>query len=143
MRRKIATTALALALSASGPALTPTAASAAPAGPATAPSRALAAPAFNASGIYTIFQSRGGNPQVNVTQDGSGRLFGSAVSGSTVGTIETGLVDGFTISFNIGWSNGARGRYVGSLGADRRLSGTTFDLNHPSSQATWSTTRTF
>ncbi|MGI5206852.1 hypothetical protein ACQEU6_35410 [Spirillospora sp. CA-108201] len=90
MLPKIATTALALALSASGLVLTPTAATA-------APGRALAAPGFNASGIYTIFQSRGGNVQVNVTQDGGGR----------------------------------------------RLSGITFDLNHPSSQATWSTTRTF
>ncbi|GAA2285133.1 hypothetical protein GCM10010402_48340 [Actinomadura luteofluorescens] len=141
MRRKIVTTALALALSASGPALTPTAANAA--APATAPSRALAAPAFNASGIYTIFQSRGGNVQVNVTQDGAGRLFGSAVYGSTAGTIEAGSVDGFTIFFIIGWFNGTRGRYDGSLGGDRRLSGITFDLNHPSSQATWSTTRTF
>ncbi|NDU75413.1 hypothetical protein GWI34_22710 [Actinomadura sp. DSM 109109] len=143
MRRKIATSALALALSASGPALAPTAAHAAPAAPATAPSGALAAPAFNAGGIYTIFQSRGGNVQVNVTQDGAGRLFGSAVSGSTVGTIETGLVNGFTIFFVIGWSNGTRGRYDGSLGADRRLSGITFDLSNPSSQATWSTSRTF
>ncbi|MEV4002922.1 hypothetical protein [Actinomadura sp. NPDC049753] len=42
-----------------------------------------------------------------------------------------------------GWFNGTRGRYDGSLGGDRRLSGITFDLNHPSSQATWSTSRTF
>lgn len=143
MRRKIVTTVLALAVSASGPALTPTAANAAPAAPATAPSRALAAPAFNASGIYTIFQSRGGNVQVNVTQDGAGRLFGSAVYGSTAGTIEAGSVDGFTIFFIIGWFNGTRGRYDGSLGGDRRLSGISVDLNHPTSQATWFTSRTF
>lgn len=143
MRRKIATTALALALSASGLVLTPTAATAAPAAPAAAPSRALAAPGFNASGIYTLFQSRGGNVQINVTQDGSGRLFGSAAYGSTAGTIEAGSVDGFKIFFVIGWFNGTRGRYDGSLAGDRRLSGITFDLNHPSSQATWFTGRTF
>ncbi|MES9609853.1 hypothetical protein [Actinomadura sp. NPDC000929] len=141
MLPKIATAALALALSASGLALTPTAADAA--APATPPSRALAAPAFNAAGVYTIFQSRGGNIQVNVTQDGAGRLFGSAVYGSTAGTIETGSVDGFNIFFIIGWFNGTRGRYDGSLGGDRRLSGITVDLNHPGSQATWFTSRTF
>ncbi|MEU7827621.1 MULTISPECIES: hypothetical protein [unclassified Nonomuraea] len=79
---------------------------------------------------------------MNVTQDGNGRLFGTASWPGGVGTIEEGAVDGTHIFFTIGWSNGPRGRYEGSLGPDRRLSGTTFDLNNPSHQATWATTTT-
>ncbi|MFC5744736.1 hypothetical protein [Actinomadura rugatobispora] len=143
IKLKLAAAALTLAAGTSGLALAPSAALAAPAAPTSAPSRALAAPAFNASGTYQLFQSNGAAPRVNVTQDGSGRLFGSASFGDTVGTIEEGAVEGTSISFTIGWSSGARGRYVGSLGSDRRLTGVTFDLTHPSSQATWFTNRTF
>ncbi|MGB8943030.1 MAG: hypothetical protein WCD21_22740 [Streptomyces sp.] len=78
-----------------------------------------------------------------MTQDGSGGLFGTTSYSDAVGTIENGSVDGSNISFTIGWSNGLRGRCVGSLGLDRRLSGATFDLTHPGSQATWFTPRTF
>lgn len=80
---------------------------------------------------------------VNVVQDVNGRLFGTASYSGGVGTIEEGSVDGASIFFTIGWSDGARGRYTGSLGPDRRMSGTTFDQNNPSHQATWFTTRTF
>ncbi|WP_339155973.1 hypothetical protein [Actinomadura luteofluorescens] len=140
---KLAATALTLAAGAGGLALLPSAALAAPAAPPSAPGRVLGAPAFNAGGTYRLFQSNGAEPQVNVTQDGSGRLFGTASVGGAVGTIEQGAVEGASISFTIGWSDGARGRYVGSLGSDRRLTGITFDLTHPSSQATWFTDRTF
>ncbi|MES9539434.1 hypothetical protein [Actinomadura sp. NPDC000600] len=137
---KLAAAALTLA---GGLALAPGAALAAPAAPASAQSAALAAPGFNAGGTYRLFQSNGATPQVNVTQDGSGRLFGTASGDNAVGTIEEGAVEGTSISFTIGWSNGSRGRYIGSLGSDRRLTGTTFDLAHPTSQATWFTDRTF
>ncbi|MGI5205567.1 hypothetical protein ACQEU6_28800 [Spirillospora sp. CA-108201] len=143
MITKLTATALALAVGAGGLALSPGPALAASAAPASAPSRVLAAPSFNASGVYQLFQSNGAAPRVNVTQDAGGRLFGSASFSDTVGTIEEGAVEGTGISFTIGWSNGSRGRYVGSLGSDRRLTGTTFDLTHPSSQATWFTDRTF
>lgn len=45
--------------------------------------------------------------------------------------------------FVIAWSDGARGRYIGSRGSDGRLSRVTTDLAHPASQATWYTTWTF
>ncbi|MGK5553261.1 hypothetical protein ACSNOI_16745 [Actinomadura kijaniata] len=140
MLTKLTTAGLALVLGVSGPGLAP-AAVAAPAAPAQ--DGAAAVPAFNASGNYQLFQSRGGTTRVNVTQDRSGRLYGSASSSAGVGTIEQGEVEGTSISFTIGWSFGSRGRYVGSLGSDRRLSGTTFDLTNPSSHATWITDRTF
>jgi hypothetical protein len=103
----------------------------------------VTAPGFNAGGTWQFFQSNAITVTINVTQDDSGRLFGSASFGGVVGTIEQGSVDGTSISFTIGWSNGPKGRYTGSLGSDRRLSGTCFDLNNPTKQATWSTTRTF
>lgn len=37
---------------------------------------------------------------------------------------------------NITWSS-ARGRYEGTFQADDSLSGVTFDVQHPDSQATW------
>ncbi|MQS38988.1 hypothetical protein [Streptomyces katsurahamanus] len=143
MRTKLAKAGLALALAVSGLALAP-AAGAAPAAPSAAPGAIALAPGFYAGGTWQIYQSNRQVVTVNVTQDSSGRLYGSAYHGSTSATIEYGaVVDGTSISFNLSWSNGARGRYTGNLGADRRLSGITFDLNHPSSQATWSTTRVF
>ncbi|MFC6883972.1 hypothetical protein [Actinomadura yumaensis] len=141
MFSRLAMAGLTLAAGASAVAAAP-APAAAPAAPVSA-QRALAAPSFNASGRYSVFQSNGATVTVNMTQDGSGRLFGSASFSGGVGTVEEGEVEGTGISFTVQWSYGARGRYVGSLGSDRRLSGTTFDLNNPSSQATWFTQRTF
>lgn len=141
MRTKFAAAALTLLLGFGGLALAP----AAVAAPVVAAPRAAlaAAPAFDASGTWQLVQSNSTTTTLNVTQDGSGRLFGTASYSNVVGTIENGSVDGSNISFTIGWSNGLRGRYTGTLGFDRRLSGTTFDLTHPGSQATWFTPRTF
>lgn len=52
-------------------------------------------------------------------------------------------MDGENIYFTVGWNHGPVGRYTGVRGPDHRLSGTTFDLTNPSSQATWFTDRTF
>ncbi|MFI1767691.1 hypothetical protein ACH41H_37390 [Streptomyces sp. NPDC020800] len=97
---------------------------------------------FYAGGVWDIYQSNA-FLTVNLTQDGSGNLYGSAVQGDIVGTLLNGAVNGQNIYFTISWSNGAVGRYTGVRGTDGRLSGTTFDLNNPSSQATWVTARTF
>ncbi|MER6386118.1 hypothetical protein ACWDBD_47550 [Streptomyces sp. NPDC001118] len=97
---------------------------------------------FYAGGVWDIYQSNA-FLTVNLTQDGGGNLYGSAVQGDMVGTLLNGAVDGQNIYFTISWSNGAVGRYTGVRGADGRLSGTTFDLNNPASQATWVTSRTF
>lgn len=141
MRTKLAAAGLTLLLGIGGLALAPAAGATTV---ASAPRAALAAaPGFDPSGTWQLVQSNDATPTLNVTQDGSGRLFGTASYSNVVGTIETGSVDGSSISFTIGWSNGTRGRYTGSLGFDRRLSGTTFDLNNPGSQATWFTPRTF
>ncbi|GHI40660.1 hypothetical protein [Streptomyces violascens] len=143
MRTKLAVAGLTLALSIGGIALAP--ATSAVTGSSVARAATATVPSFFAGGTWMLYQSNGPVVTLNLTQDGSGQLYGSAsCCGSVVGTIEYGAaVDGTSISFTIAWSNGSRGRYTGSLGADRRLSGFTFDLNNPSSQATWSTSRVF
>ena len=141
MRTKLATAGLALVLGGVGLALAPAAGAASVS--SASRTATVAAPEFSVNGTWQFTQSGGITVTMNVTQDSSGRLFGTAAWSGAVGTIEEGAVEGRNIFFTVGWSNGARGRYTGSLGPDRRLSGTTFDLNNPSSQANWVTTRTF
>ncbi|MFE9633807.1 hypothetical protein [Streptomyces sp. NPDC006463] len=139
-RKLLTTTAVALLLSLAGAGL------AAPASGATvtAPSavREVRAPAFNAAGVWYLFQTNA-TVRVDLTQDASGRLFGTVSSGNTVGTLREGSVDGNNIYFTVGWNHGPVGRYTGVRGPDGRLSGTTVDLNNPSSQASWFTERRF
>ncbi|MCX4816629.1 hypothetical protein OG601_39180 [Streptomyces sp. NBC_01239] len=141
MRTKIATTALLASLTVAGVALAP-AVSAAPQHTAVQAAPA-AAPGFYVGGTWKLYQSNGPVVTMNVSQDSAGTLYGSASCCGTPGTIRSGRVDGTGIYFVIAWSNGALGRYTGNLGPDRRLSGYTFDINNPSSQANWNTSRTF
>ncbi|MFB6615025.1 hypothetical protein ACIGFK_39140 [Streptomyces sp. NPDC085524] len=132
-------TAVAVLLSVTGTAF------AAPAGSTTAApaaERSARVPGFNASGVYDIYQSNA-TVRVDFSQDADGRLFGSVRSGNTVGNVREGAVDGQQIYFVIAWSHGPVGRYTGTRGPDGRLSGTTYDLTNPSSQATWRTERRF
>ncbi|MFB7052419.1 hypothetical protein [Streptomyces vinaceus] len=142
-RKLLTTSAAALVLSAAGAGLTAPA-NAAPAASASAPSavREARAAGFNAGGVWTIYQSNA-TVRIDLRQDGNGNLFGSTSSGNTVGTVQEGSVTGNDIYFIVQWNHGPRGRYTGSLGPDRRLSGITVDLNNPSSQATWRSDRTF
>ncbi|WP_328619982.1 hypothetical protein [Streptomyces sp. NBC_00354] len=139
-RKLLTTSAAALILSAAGAGLT----APANAAPASAPSvvREARAAAFNASGVWTIFQTNA-TVRVDLRQDAGGNLFGSTSSGNTVGTVQEGAVTGNDIYFVVQWNHGPRGRYTGTRGADGRLSGLTVDLNNPSSQSTWRSDRTF
>ncbi|MFJ7776715.1 hypothetical protein [Streptomyces yangpuensis] len=139
-RTLLTTTAAALLLSVAGPGLAAAAGGATAAAPAAV--REIRAPAFNAGGVWYLFQTNA-TVRVDLTQDGAGRLFGTVSSGNTVGTLREGSVDGNNIYFIVGWNHGPVGRYTGVRGPDGRLSGTTFDLTNPSSQATWRTDRTF
>ncbi|MBZ9597642.1 hypothetical protein NRK68_20815 [Streptomyces yangpuensis] len=139
-RTLLTTTAAALLLSVAGPGLATAAGGATTAAPAAV--REIRAPAFNAGGVWYLFQTNA-TVRVDLTQDGAGRLFGTVSSGNTVGTLREGSVDGNNIYFIVGWNHGPVGRYTGVRGPDGRLSGTTFDLTNPSSQATWRTDRTF
>ncbi|MCX5195698.1 hypothetical protein OOK31_17605 [Streptomyces sp. NBC_00249] len=113
-------------------------------GATTAPAAEQSArlPGFNATGVYDIYQSNA-TVRVDFSQNAEGRLFGSVRSGNTVGNVREGSVDGQQIYFVIAWSHGPVGRYTGKRGPDGRLSGTTYDLTNPSSQATWRTEQRF
>ncbi len=141
MRTKIATTALLASLTVAGVALAP-AASAAPQHTAVQAAPA-AAPGLHVGGTWKLYQSNGPVVTMNLSQDSAGTLYGSASCCGNPGTIRSGRVDGTSIYFVIAWSNGALGRYTGNLGPDSRLSGYTFDINNPSSQANWNTRQTF
>lgn len=144
MRPRLTTAAVALVVALGGITLAPAAQAATAHQPSAAPLVRAAAADFNAGGFWTIYQSNSANATLSVTQDAQGNLTGLARTGSsTTGTIEQGFVDGNSIYFVIAWSDGARGRYIGSRGSDGRLSGVSTDLAHPTSQATWYTTWTF
>ncbi|MEU8994788.1 hypothetical protein AB0952_33490 [Streptomyces caniferus] len=144
MRVRLVPAAVALSIALGGSVLAAPAAQAATHRPSTAPVAKAAAADFNVGGIWTLYQSNSANATLSVTQDAQGNLTGIARTGSaTTGTIAQGFVDGSYVYFVIAWNDGATGRYIGSRGADGRLSGVSTDLAHPSSQATWYTTWTF
>ncbi|MFD8998293.1 hypothetical protein [Streptomyces abikoensis] len=145
MRTRFAAVSLTLAVGLGGIVLAPTADAAHHQPTQLSAARLVKAPGFNASGTWSVYQSNVLIATLTVTQDAQGNLTGTASkSGSSAtGTIEQGFVDGSYIFFVIPWSDGTKGRYIGSLGADRHLSGASTDLAHPTSQATWHTTQAF
>ncbi len=54
-----------------------------------------------------------------------------------------GRVSGNSFEATVDWEAGPVGRYVGTFNSDGRLTGQTFDLANPSSQATWFTQKRF
>ncbi|MEU8919190.1 hypothetical protein [Streptomyces nigrescens] len=144
MRTGLTTAALALAVALGGVTLAPAAQAAEAHRPSVASLAGAAAADFNVGGFWTLYQSNSAHATLSVAQDAQGNLSGTARTGSsTTGTIEQGFVDGTSLYFVIAWSDGARGRYIGSRGSDGRLTGVATDLAHPTSQATWYTTWTF
>ncbi|MEU7726273.1 hypothetical protein AB0B78_13650 [Streptomyces sp. NPDC040724] len=141
-RKLLTTTAVAVLLSVAGAGLAAPASATAPAAVQSAVQQVKAAPLFNAGGKWELYQTNA-TVHVNLRQDAGGTLFGTVSSGSTVGTLREGWVDGNKIYFLVDWSHGPVGRYDGTRGADGRLSGTTFDMTRPSSHANWSTLRQF
>ncbi|GES28514.1 hypothetical protein AB0G60_20535 [Streptomyces angustmyceticus] len=144
MRVRLITAAVTLSVALGGTVLAAPAAQAAAHRAPVATVAKAAAPGFNVGGIWTLYQSNAWNATLSVTQDAQGNLTGIARTGSaTTGTIEQGFVDGSYVSFVIAWNNGTKGRYIGSRGADGRLSGVASQVGSPSNQATWYTTWTF
>jgi hypothetical protein len=98
---------------------------------------------FNASGSWSLYQANGPIVRLNLTQDSNGILYGTARWDNDMSTVNEGAVTGSNISFSFHWGNGGRGRHVGSLTFDRRLSGSVYNPFNPSEQSTWLTNRTF
>jgi hypothetical protein len=103
---------------------------------------------FNVSGEWRLFQNNGWIVDFDLNQNGtllSGDADTKPAAGGTSidGDIESGSVSGNLFTLTIKWKNGPKGQYNGTFGADGRLSGQTFDLANPLSQALWVSGKTF
>jgi hypothetical protein len=63
--------------------------------------------------------------------------------GSLLSTDLTGTTRGNELFLAITWNQGSVGEYHGTFNFLGRLSGVTFDRNHPANQATWFADREF
>lgn len=100
--------------------------------------------AHNVEGPWMLVQSNGFRVSVDIAQarDPSGRLTDGPFHGAAqvVGGAEANLngeLSGDSFEFEVDWPNGTRGKYEGNFDAREFLSGVTFDLANPTSQATW------
>jgi hypothetical protein len=100
--------------------------------------------AFDVSGQWELRQSNGFDVVFDIVQSQSGHLHGS---GRVVGGMEAngeGRLDGNSFVFTVDWNNNGRGgQYSGRFGPGGFLSGTTVDLDNPSSGATWASKEPF
>ena len=91
-------------------------------------------------GDWTVYQTSGHQVAVHVGdgEDGNGFFGGTAQEQhSGTGNISDAKADDSEITFLIGWSNGARGRYTGRFDQWGRMSGVCYDEVHPTSTASW------
>jgi hypothetical protein len=103
------------------------------------------------SGAWTAQQSNNHGVRFNLDQTQDGRLSGTADAfplgggNSFSGTLDEAgsLVRGNMVQIVVDWSQGSRGKYVGSFDLSGRLFGNTFDLANPQSQATWFSDKIF
>ncbi len=90
------------------------------------------------NGQWSISQSTGHELVFDIVQDSDGSLHGS---GRVLGGREangSGQLTGNAFLFTVDWNNNGRGgQYSGTFDGQGRLSGVTFDIDHPGSQATW------
>ncbi len=105
--------------------------------------------AHNVDGVWELTQSNGWGVRVDIAQPrdsngnlADGNLHGAATEinpgGSDVAEANlNGALVGNSFEFAVDWPNGTVGQYSGGFDAGANLSGVTFDLAHPTSQATW------
>ena len=90
------------------------------------------------NGQWRITQSNGFELMFYIVQESDGRLHWS---GQIIGGMEangSGQLDGNAFVYTVDWNNNGRGgQYSGTFDAEGRLSGVTFDIDNPGSQATW------
>ena len=123
---------------------------------------------WDVSGRWGMQQSNGYLTKVTLQQNGrtvtgtasyQGKVKGpvsgivekvNPVTGKVVGDLEpkttvtnqgmvSGSVDGDNVHLEVSWEGGG-GIYNGKIGGDGRINGMTYDRNHPSSKANWSST---
>jgi hypothetical protein len=90
------------------------------------------------NGQWTITQSNGFEVMFDIVQEPDGTLRGSGeIIGGKVANA-SGQLTGNAFVYTVDWNdNGKGGQYSGTFDAEGRLSGVTFDVDNPGSQATW------
>jgi hypothetical protein len=97
---------------------------------------------YAVEGSWVAFQSNGPQVTFNLTRDGVLLSGTASYSGGNSQDLKGRLSDN-RIVITVTWNANSVGEYNGFFGVDDRLTGHTFDLNHPESQATWFTTQGF
>jgi hypothetical protein len=107
---------------------------------------------FDVRGDWNAIQSNGFAAHFHIDQvppGGTGITANASHSDSAVNSTDAGgRVEGNQFLLEVSWDNGTRGMYTGTFGlaeADgrHRITGVTFDEQHPESQATWFSDQTF
>lgn len=105
--------------------------------------------AHSVDGIWELVQSNAFRVRVDIAQsrDSSGALADGGLHGAAkelnpgkVALAEAnlfGALSGSSFEFTVAGPNGSTGQYTGNFDAGGHLSGVTFDVAHPTSQATW------
>lgn len=83
-------------------------------------------------------QSNGGQATVSVVAQKGNQISGNASAytaglGLTKAPFE-GTLTGSTINFTVFWSAASVGEYTGTISPAGRITGTTFDKNHPATE---------
>ncbi len=94
------------------------------------------------AGEWTLAQSNGYTVKMTIfPQDNGGYLGNAEVVGGgphMIATADDLSFNGVGLSFKVKWPNGgAIGQYIGQYDGSGNLTGVTFDVAHPNSQATW------
>jgi len=99
---------------------------------------------FNVRGNWNAHQSNGFVANFDIhDQKGSAFTGTASHSGGAVRGEGEGSVHGNKFLFSVTWDNGSIGEYNGEFNSIGRITGVTFDVNHPENQATWSSSKTF
>jgi len=107
--------------------------------------------AHDVHGTWTIVQGNGFSVVVDISQRTEpplnllidGPLSGTADSFNSAGTATAikrplnGEIIQDSVEFSVDWGNGTHGQYSGNFDPQGNLTGVTFDVAHPTSQATW------
>lgn len=101
-------------------------------------------PEFDVTGEWTAHQSNGSDVTFNIRPT-KGDFTNLDVEASYSGgrAQGKGQVSGNSFWAEVDWEAGPIGRYTGTFGPDGRLSGATFDMANPASQATWFSQKRF
>jgi hypothetical protein len=104
------------------------------------------------NGEWTAIQSNNWEVLFDLNQTPEGKLSGDAdaipqfVGGETMdGDVDpnNSLLQENSVRIRVNWETGSKGEYSGGFNGKGRIVGQTFDVSHPSSQATWVSDTTF